>query len=152
MLAYACNLDFKWLSAVPISTGKGTGCWRDRVLVGVRAKHLPPPKATPKRPWISQATLTLIEERNVTGQELTQPELSELNKKVKQSAREDRKQWVQRELKDTSNSQSELTRWSWIKRLRKPYAVHSTVLKNEQGDKCNMKDTAEEFPIAVISA
>ena len=55
------------------------------------------------------------------------------------------KNWVQSELKRTATSASELTRWSWIKRLRKPYAVHSTVLKNTEGDKCNMKDTAEEF-------
>ena len=33
-------------------------------------RHLPAPKATPKRPWISQKTLDLIEGRNHAGKDL----------------------------------------------------------------------------------
>ena len=54
------------------------------------------------------------------------------------------KLWMQGLLED-SQQEEERQKWIWVKRLRKPYAIHNTCLKNAEGETCNMRDTSKEF-------
>ena len=80
---------------------------------------LSPTPARPKRPWVSIRTLELIDEWNKVRQRGLNHEQTELNKRIRPSAQNDRTEWLNKLMSDGS--------WDAIKafkRLRK-HELHS---------------------------
>ena len=87
---------------------------------------LPVKELVAHRPWISSSTLDLIEQRNrarAYGQHVSE---CELNRRIRGSARKDRKDWLMERLSTGS--------WSEVRKLRKGFEPNRGRLQNEEGE------------------
>ena len=82
-------------------------------------------KARPKRPWISECTLTLIDRRNEARQKNEWTNEQELSKIIRKSARSDREKWLE--------SLAASGTWTDIRKLRKPPKPTQGRLKDRHG-------------------
>ena len=109
---------------------------QDTVRVAVE-RNIPVLPAEAKRPWISQATLDLIQERTRAHIDQNWPLEKDLRKQVHRSARSDRGRWLEDLVKDGD--------WNSIKRLRRGRRVHQSRLENSAGKVVDTDERAEAF-------
>ena len=111
----------------PQSTGDLDSLWAsaEQAFQRAAAKTLPtlPVKAT--KPWISAATLHLIQSRNVARTARDYDAERECNKRIRWSARADRRRWLE-DLAATGD-------WSQVRRLRKNPKPQQGRLKDSAG-------------------
>ena len=106
----------------------------------------PMPKKKPRKPWISQKTLEKIEERNqMQARDAPEQQQRDINKLIKKEAKKDKKDWLLSQLKDTAKAENAKEKWKWVKRIKKPYAVHTTKLKDKEGKTAGVLSSQEVF-------
>ena len=95
-------------------------------------KHLIPTlPVSPKKPWISDSTLALIDSfQSVT--DLTVPELKAIRKRIKKSASKDKKPFISVNLQDDFHSSS-IHQWRTARFIRKPFTPRSLNLFDIHG-------------------
>ncbi len=76
--------------------------------------NLPHTRALPRRPWISERTLSLIDERAEARATRQYEQEIHLNKRIKQSVRADKDQWLQDLVADGT--------WMGVKALKQIYS------------------------------
>ena len=92
-------------------------------------------KARPKRPWISECTLTLIDRRNEARQKNEWTNEQELSKIIRKRARSDREKWLE--------SLAASGTWTDIRKLRKPPKPTQGRLKDRHGKFVQSDERAE---------
>ena len=99
------------------------------------ASHLTCKASMTKRPWISEATLMIIERRNMARCTGDHKEELQLNKLVKQSAKADRRAWLNEALENGD--------WSEIRKLKQPPKHRQGRLRDLTGALVNSEERAE---------
>ena len=87
----------------------------------------PAPKFQPRKPWITQATLDLIEQAHTFRENQRFEQEIAKNKEVKKQARKDKKDWMTTHLKTVSKS-TVRDKWKGLTQLRKGYQTRQTRL------------------------
>ena len=116
------NLDDAWSS---LCTSVGAAC----------AKHLPLAKRLPNKPWISDATLALLDKRREARLQNNWDCERMLRKQVRQSAARDRARWLQAL---TSNGD-----WDAMKMIRKGRRAQQGRLRDTGGRIVSSEERAE---------
>ncbi len=96
---------------------------------------LPELKATPKRPWIGNRTLDLVNQRDLARKHRQRPLEVALNKQIRTSAKRDRAVW----LSGVTTGGS----WSAIRQLRRPRPPQRGKLNNLDGVAVESHERAE---------
>ena len=91
----------------------------------VAAEYLPSRSLSPHRPWITSATLELIEDRNFARQRGHYEDERKLHKLIRQSAKKDRKAWLDNVLENAD--------WAAVRALRKGPSSKPGRLRNLDG-------------------
>ena len=101
------------------------------------AASIPKRKPQKQRPWISEQTLGLIDQRRAARFEHDRDTEATMQRAIRVSAREDRKKW----LCDLAG----FGQWSDIQRLRGKKSVHQGRLLNEHGIAVSSEDRPDTF-------
>lgn len=99
--------------------------------------HIKPKPAEAKRPWISKATLDLIERRTKAHMDQDWQLEKALRKEVHRSARSDRGRWLE--------DMVQYGDWNSIRRLRRGRKVNQSRLQNSSGRIVETDERAETF-------
>ena len=98
------------------------------IFLQAAANTLPQRIARANQPWISDATLALVDERDAARRQGHIERELELNKEVKQAARADKGRWLD-DLDDLESTGS----WGSVKGIRKGFKPQQGRLKNLDG-------------------
>ena len=103
--------------------GSSTDIWEDLSKIFLMAidRHIPQRVAKPSRPWISEATLQLLERRGQLRMQGDLEQVAELNREIRRAAKRDKRIWLDEQL--------ETGDWSAITNLRKPFRQQVLTLK-----------------------
>ena len=99
------------------------------------ALTLPLSKSTPKRPWISQSTLDLIDARNGARSRGDADSEASITREIKKAVRLDRRAWL--------DSMAASKDWSQLRQLRKRPAPRQGRLRNFQGELVSSEERAD---------
>ena len=102
---------------------------------GEAQQVLPTTAAVASKPWISSSTLRLIDERNAAQAVGDRPAVSRLSSRVRASAKQDRRNWL--------DALVESGEWSRVRQLRKGFAPKPSKLKNAAGTPVDSTQRAE---------
>ena len=103
------------------------------------SETIPEAEICPRRPWIQNNTLKLIEERSAARKHRDRPEEIRLNTEIKKSARRDRANWISNAI--TTGSWEEIKKF---KRKRK-INISSRRLNDENGVQVESSQRADTF-------
>ena len=126
---------------VPPQIGYNSHIWNSKTpeeqseflkqLINKHKSLIPTLPASPKKPWISDSTLALIDSfQSVT--DLTIPELKSIRKRIKKSASKVKKQFISARLQDDFHSSS-IHQWRTSRFIRKPFTPRSLNLYDIHG-------------------
>ena len=99
------------------------------------SKHIPSTTVHAQKPWISATTLQHISSRNTARLQHQHDLEKSLNKLIKQSAKADRRTWIEEQLQNGN--------WSAVKRYRKGFCPPPGRLQNSKGDLVDTSQRAD---------
>ena len=110
----------------------------------LKHRHLIPSlPISPKKPWISDHTLSLITSFQ-SATELTTPELKAIRKKIKKSASRGKKNFIAAHLQEDFHAPS-IQQWRTARHIRKPFVPRSVNLFDIHGKLSAKHDRASVF-------
>ena len=119
---------------------------QSRTLNELLKSHLPcVPKLqfSPKKPWITQGTLDLISEMH-SNTDMTFQEVKQFRKRLKKSARKDKKQFIATALRDDFHGSS-IDRWKQVRQLRSSFRPQSTNLISKDKKLVSKEERPQAF-------
>ena len=107
--------------------------------------QVPAETATPKQPWITQATWELIQQRSQARAAQDQDLETQLHKDIRAQARRDKVQWLKDRLAESEQTVDARQKWKWIKRIRSDYRPRPVSIHNTQGKPVSQTKQAQTF-------
>ena len=99
-----------------------------------------------RKPWITDATIALIEQREQAHQQARISQIATLDKQIKRSARADKRKYLLNNLKEgETHSINTKERWAWVKMLRKGYTAKPIKLTDPSGQPVPLDSQATAF-------
>ena len=105
----------------------------------IAAKVLPKASMDAKRPWVSELTLQLLEEKLVARREGNWTNEKALRTRVKAAVRRDKRAWLEKMI-DTGG-------WDAVKKLRRKSSIQPGCLKNSSGETVSSEERADTMAL-----
>ena len=96
--------------------------------------YCPPVESTPKQPWISSATLGLIDMRAEAGVEQNIGKWQNLERAIRKSVKQDKRKWLETAIGTGC--------WEQLKVARRKFSSKQVSLRNSKGELCSMREVA----------
>ena len=110
-----------------LKAGRPTDIWSKLSSTYLQAveRNIPKASSKPRKPWISQSTLDLLEERGRLRQQGDMVKVTKLNRDIRKAAKRDKHNWLDGQLQSGD--------WGPIGNLRKPFRTQVLSLRgNDQ--------------------
>ncbi|CAE7460901.1 unnamed protein product, partial [Symbiodinium microadriaticum] len=110
-----------------LKEGRPTDIWHKLSSAYLQAieRNIPKISSRPRKPWITQSTLDLLEERGRLRQQGDMTKVAELNRDIRKAAKRDKRNWLDGQLQTGD--------WGPITNLRKPFRTQVLALRrNDQ--------------------
>ena len=110
-----------------LKAGRPTDIWSKLSSTYLQAieRNIPKASSKPRKPWISQSTLDLLEEKGRLRQQGDMVKVTKLNRDIRKAAKRDKRNWLDGQLQSGD--------WGPIGNLRKPFRTQVLSLRgNDQ--------------------
>ena len=106
-----------------LKAGRPTDIWSKLSSTYLQAieRNIPKASSKPRKPWISQSTLDLLEERGRLRQQGDMVKVTEWNRDIRKAAKRDKRNWLDGQLQSGD--------WGPIGNLRKPFRTQVLSLR-----------------------